>query len=144
MKSKGLVLELGFIFVVLGLLSFVTYRQFALAAARSRDVERKSEIHEVSKVIRLYYKDYGKLPEEELFNSLWGKEWRDGDYLYMNIPKEDYLADKEYCFKQLNDSFALFIELENKNDPDCLKQLYECNGRQYCYRDVFTAVQSLE
>lgn len=141
MKNKSVILELGFILMVLGFLSYVTYRQFSLAEARSRDIERKSELHEVSKVVRLYYKDYGKLPDEDLINSLWGKEWRDSDYLYMNMPKENYLVDKEYCFEDLGDSFALLADLEDKGDVDCAKQLYDCSGRQYCYRDVLTAIQ---
>lgn len=131
--------EIGLIMVVLSGLTWITVDQFSLAKAKSRDVERKSELHEVSKVVRLYYKDYKKLPTDELINSLWGKEWRDGDYVYMKmIPKEDY-GLKEYCY-QINengDGFWLFTDLENKFDVDCIKKKWKCQGQEYCYRDEY-------
>jgi hypothetical protein len=141
-KKNNIVLEIGLIIVVLGFLGWFTAGQFSLAQAKSRDVERKSELHEVSKAIRLYYKDYGKLPSENLINSLWGKEWRDGDYVYMTmIPKEDYLENKEYCYQISEDgkSFYLLTDLENKGDADCVKDLWSCGTGQYCYRDVLSA-----
>ncbi len=146
MKNKGLVVEMVLIVLVLGFLGWFTAGQFSLAEAKSRDVERKSELHEVSKAIRLYYKDYGKLPSESLINSLWGKEWKDGDYVYMKmIPKEDYLKDKEYCYQVSEDgkSFYLLTDLENKGDVDCSKTLWTCGKGQYCYRDVLTADETI-
>ena len=146
MKSKknNIVLEIGIIIVVLGFLGWFTLGQFDLSKAKSRDVERKSELHEVSKVIRLYYKDYGKLPEESLINTLWGKEWRDGDYVYMKEgPRENYLENKEYCYQVSSDgkSFMLFTDLENKKDVDCYGKSWTCENREYCYRDVLDAVE---
>lgn len=137
-RKNNIVLEIGIIIVVLGYLSWFTLGQFGLARAKSRDVERKSELHEVSKVVGLYYKDYGNLPEESLINSLWGKEWRDGDYVYMKeIPRENYLENKEYCYMVSDGGkdFYLLAELENKGDVDCLTEKYQCNGQEYCYRD---------
>lgn len=144
MKNRGLIIELGFIFVVLGAMVWFTGGQFSLARAKSRDVERKSELHEVSKVIRLYYKDYGKLPDQGLINNLWGKEWRDGDYVYMKeVPRENYVENKEYCYQISSDgkSFMLFTDLENKGDVDCYRKVWNCEGREYCYRDVLEAVE---
>jgi Tfp pilus assembly protein PilE len=138
MKNKGFYLEIILILLVLGVLGWITSNQFLLAEAKSRDVERKSELHEVSKAIKLYYKDYGKLPSENLINSLWGKEWKDGDYVYMAmIPKEDYLKNKEYCYQTSDDGkqFYLLTDLENKGDTDCSKDLWTCSGEKYCYRD---------
>ena len=144
-KKNNIVLEIGIIIVVLGFLGWVTLQQFDLSKAKSRDVERKSELHEVSKVIRLYYKDYGKLPDQDLLNSLWGKEWRDGDYVYMKeVPKENYLNNKEYCYRTSSDgkSFMLFTDLENKSDVDCRGKIWSCEGKDYCYRDVLEAVEA--
>jgi len=141
MKNISTVVEFSFIFVVVALLAWITQGQFGLAKAKSRDVERKSELHEVSKVIGLYYKDYGKLPKDDLINSLWGKEWRDGDYVYMKeVPKENYLDNKEYCYQAVDDgkSFYVLAELENKGDVDCAAEEYWCNNHQYCYRDLLS------
>ena len=137
MKKKNF-LEIGIIVIVLGVLGWITWGQFSLAGAKSRDTERKTSLHEVSKIIRLYYKDYGKLPSEDLVNSLWGKEWKDGNYTYMTtVPKENYLENKEYCYGVGDDGlrFYLFADLENRKDEDCSKDLWKCGGNYYCYRD---------
>ena len=141
MKNKSKLMELVVIFVVLGILTWVTYNQFSLAAAKSRDADRMSSLHELSKAVRLYYKDYGKLPDEKLINSLWGKTWKDVDYVYLEtMPKENYL-DKDFCYQNSEDgtSFLFFVDLENRTNPDCQKEKWECNGVKYCYRDVLTA-----
>lgn len=145
-KKNNIILEIGIIVVVLGFLGWITWGQFSLAGARSRDVERKTSLHEVSKVVRLFYKDYGELPTEELLNSLWGKEWKDGDYTYMmTVPKENYLENKEYCYKVSDDGlvFYLFADLENKKDQDCSSDLWECGDNYYCYRDELEVTEEI-
>jgi Tfp pilus assembly protein PilE len=133
--------EMVIILVVLGILGKITYNQFGLAAAKSRDADRMSSLHELSKAVRLYYKDYGVLPDEDLINSLWGKVWKDIEYVYLEVmPKENYL-DKEFCYKNSEDgdSFMFFAELEDKSNLDCQKDKWECGGVTYCYRDVLGA-----
>ena len=133
--------ELIIIFVVLGVLGKITYNQFSLAAAKSRDADRMSSLHELSKAVRLYYKDYGKLPGEKMVNSLWGEVWKDGSYTYLTVmPKENYL-DKEFCYQNSQDgnSFLFFVDLENRDNPDCRQDQWECNGVKYCYRDILAA-----
>ena len=131
-------MEILIIVVVIGILSFVTYQQFSLAQAKSRDLQRRSDLDEFSKVIKLYFADYGKLPDNKLINSLWGKSFTDNDYVYAaSAPKEKY-GDKEYCYEIESDgvSFKMFAEFENKNDPDCKKNRFLCNGIEYCYTDI--------
>ena len=126
--------------VLLGL-GLITFNQFRLAEAKSRDIGRKNDLHEVSKVIRLYYKDYKKLPDESLINSLWGKEWVDDGYVYMkNVPEEKW-GQNQFCYRIVEDdkSFALFADLENKKDVDCKNESFECGGEKYCCRDVLAA-----
>lgn len=124
--------------VVFGILSFITYKQFALAQAKSRDLQRRSDLDEFSKIIKLYFADYGKLPDSKLINSVWGKSFTDNGYIYTtSVPKEKY-GKKEYCYEIENDgvSFKMFAEFENKNDPDCKENKFLCNGIEYCYTDV--------
>ena len=133
--------EFFIVVLVVFVLSWITWSQFDLAEKKSRDVERKSSLHELSKVIRLYYADYGKLPEEKLINGLWGKEWKDGDYSYMKeVPKENY-TDQEYCYKKYEDgkTFGLLANLENKKDVDCFGKSIECGGSNYCFEDKISA-----
>jgi len=142
---KGFTLgETLIVLVAVGILGWITWGQFDLAKAKSRDVERKASLHEISKVIKLYYADYGKLPLVELINNIWGKEWRDGDYVYMKIvPKENYL-DKKYCYKVYDDgkTFGLLADLENKNDEACKNNSFQCEGKSYCFEDKMSAATS--
>ena len=137
MKKKTY-LEVLIIIVVFGILSFITYKQFDLAQAKSRDLQRRSDLNEFSKVIKLYVADYGKLPSNELVNSLWGKSFVDNGYTYASsVPKEKH-GDKEYCYEVGSDgvSFKMSAEFENKNNVDCKEDKYLCNGIKYCYTDI--------
>ena len=146
MKKKVFRFEVLLIIVVLGILFFITYKQFALAQAKSRDLQRRSDLSEFSKVIRLYFIDYGKLPDSKLINSLWGKSFVDDGYVYTtSVPKEKY-GNKEYCYAVNSDevSFKMFAEFENKNDPDCKNDGGLCNGIKYCYTNVVNAIKTTE
>lgn len=128
--------------VVMGILGWITLNQFDLAKKKARDVERKSNLHEVSKIIKLYYADYGHLPLETEINNLWGKVWKDGSYVYMEkIPSEIY-TDLPYCYKIYEDgkTFGLLAELENKNDEACKGNFFECGGRNYCFEYKISAI----
>lgn len=146
MKKNNLTWESIIIVVSVGILSFITYKQFALAQAKSRDLQRRSDLHEFSKIIELYFADYGKLPNNELINSLWGKNWVDKGYIYANsIPKEKK-GDKEYCYEIYEEgiSFKMFAEFENKKDIDCKKEGSFCNGVKYCYTDIVNVNKKTE
>ena len=141
MKNKINLLEILIILLSVLVLSWITYKQFQLAKAKSRDVDRKSSLNELGQAIRLYYADYGVLPEEKLINSLWGKEWKDGDYVYLNkIPQENVL-DIEYCYliDKGGKHFSLLADLENKSDVECQKDKWQCGGKSYCYNHYLTA-----
>jgi Tfp pilus assembly protein PilE len=138
-KKKEIVftkLEIIMVVVIMAVLGWITWGQFGLAKAKSRDVERRASLHEFSKIIKLYYTDYKELPSPDLVNSLWGKKWNDDGYVYIKVvPKENYL-DKEYCYKVYNeDTFALLADLENKRNEDCHEELIECDGKHYCFED---------
>ncbi len=126
--------------VCLLVLGGITFNQFSLAKARSRDIRRKNDLHEMSKIIRLYYKDYKKLPEAEIINNLWGKEWVDMGYVYMDKVPGEPLGQNQFCYEIVDENnFALLADLENKNDVDCKNKDFFCNSQNYCYRDVLTA-----
>lgn len=137
MKKGFTVLETVLVVVVIAVLGLITWSQFELAKAKSRDIERRAALHEFSKVIKLYYADYEELPSSEKINSLWGKLWEDKGYVYMKmVPKENYL-DQEYCYKEYGDgrTFGLLAEFEDKRNEDCHKDLIECQGKFYCFED---------
>lgn len=134
-------LELIIVLVVISVLGVITWKQFDLANKKSRDVERKSNLHEVSKVIKLYYADYGKLPDEVWLNSLWGQVWKDGDYVYMEKLPEEIYYSQQYCYKTYDDgvTFGLLTELEYSRDVDCWGNSFECGGKKYCFEDKMSA-----
>lgn len=135
-------LEIIIVVVVIGILAWITWNQFDLAKKKARDIERKSNLHEVSKVIKLYYADYGKLPSTKDINDLWGgKKWLDGSYVYIEkMPGENY-TDLQYCYKTYTDgeTFGLLADLENKNDEACKGNSFECGGKNYCFEDKMSA-----
>lgn len=147
MKNKSLVTEILIILFVVGILSFITYKQFALAEAKSRDLQRRSDLNEFSKAISLYFADYKKLPSDKLINSLWGKSFVDETgYVYANSVPKEQTGNKEYCYAVGDDgvSFKMFAEFENKNDPDCKKDGSLCNGIKYCYTNIVNANKKSE
>lgn len=141
MKIKSILFELVIIFVSIGILGIITYNQFSLAAAKSRDADRMSSLHELSKAVRLYYKDYKKLPAEKLINDLWGKSWEDGDYTYLKVMPNENKLGENFCYQNgvEGKSFIFFANLEDYTNPDCKKDQWECGGVKYCYRQELEA-----
>jgi len=146
MKKKSLIIELLIIVIAIGILGFITYKQFSLAQAKSRDLQRRSDLNEFSKVIKFYFADYGELPSNELINSLWGKNFIDNGYVYANSVPKEKAGNKEYCYEVGNDgiTFKMFAEFENKNDVDCKKDGQLCNGIKYCYTDIINVNETAE
>lgn len=141
MKNKIPILEILIIVVSVLILCWITFKQFQLAGSKSRDVDKKNSLNELGLIIKLYYADYGVLPNEEMINSLWGKEWKDGDYIYLKkLPQENNLS-KKYCYLVESDgkSFSLLADLENKSDRECQKDKWQCGGQNYCYRHTLMA-----
>ncbi len=141
MKNKINFTEILLIIFSVIVLGWITFNQFELARAKSRDVDRKNSLNELGQIIRLYYADYGVLPSETVINSLWGKEWRDGDYIYLNkLPQENF-STTQYCYlvEERGKSFSLFANLENKADNECQKDRWTCGGQTYCYKHIMLA-----
>lgn len=145
MKKGFNFIEILIVVVVISVLGFITYGQFSLAEARSRDTQRKNDLNEVSKSIRLYFADYGHLPSSDNLkdpdiNQLWGKVFVDDKgYIYnKGMPKENFLSDRPYCYlpNEGTKSFSLFAQLEDRSDIDCKKELYVCEGKSYCYVSI--------
>lgn len=134
--------EVLIVIIVVFALGWITWNQFELAQKKAHDVDKKANLHELSKVVKRYYADYQKLPSEELINSLWGKKWIDGNYVYMEkIPQEEHV-DKQFCYKTYDDgvTFGLLAELENRKDEACKDNSFECGGKNYCFEDKMSAI----
>jgi prepilin-type N-terminal cleavage/methylation domain-containing protein len=144
MKQGFTFVEIIIVVAVMSVLSFITYKQFEMATIKSRDGQRKSDLHEVSKSIQMYFADYGHVPNSSIpgdpdINKLWGKTFVDKDYTYLKqVPEEKYQNDKPYCYLpgDTGDYFGLYAELQNKDDPECTQGKYSCGGRQYCYGSI--------
>jgi len=144
--KKNKIIEFLIIIISIGCLSIITYKQFSLAQAKSRDLQRRSDLNEFSKVIKMYFADYGELPDEKLINNLWGGIFIDDGYEYArSVPKEKF-GEKEYCYQKGKDgvSFKMSAEFENKNDFDCKKDGELCGGTIYCYTDIIYVNKSTD
>lgn len=148
-RNNGFTLvELLVVIAIISILTIITVSQFQTAKRKGNDVQRKSDLSSVSKALLMYFADYGNFPKEsggKLTNNLdgsaisWSSEFKDKEsYTYMKVlPMENNNSLPSYCYKVDNNvnpkKFALFAQLENKQDKDCKTPTYSCNGQNYCY-----------
>jgi len=125
----------------MSILTVITVSQFQTAKKKANDVARKGDLNAVAKALQMYFTDYGILPvasNGEISGASWGSEFNDGGYVYMKVmPRENNLNLNAYCYKTDTDrkKYALFAELENENDPECVGE-YVCEGNEYCFAYV--------
>lgn len=123
-------IELLVVIAVIGILSSLIVVNFNAARERARDVQRKSDLNEVKKALRLYYNDNNVYPA-----SLpdWGKPFESsgGEVTYMNAlpvdPKPG--TTTPYVYDQVpadGQNFCLAATLENKSDQDIATSQVRC------------------
>lgn len=141
--------ELLIVIAIMAILSSITVGQFQTAKKKANDVARKSDLNGVSKALQMYFADYGVMPSASADGKIminpttaveWGGAFVDGNYVYMKVvPKENNSSLPSYCYKTdlANKKYALFAQLENTNDKECLGN-YSCGnqGRKYCFSYV--------
>ncbi|HUV43041.1 MAG TPA: type II secretion system protein [Patescibacteria group bacterium] len=153
MNKKGFTLiELLVVVSIIGVLAALVMVNFNSARARARDVQRKSDLDQVKKALRLYYNDYDGYPEAsgdqivacegtESKTFDWGSQFACGDMVYMKTLPEDPDPDASYSYAQATEQdFLLWADLENKSDSDiCESQIHcgifeneeDCDETQY-------------
>ncbi|HPR99864.1 MAG TPA: type II secretion system protein [Candidatus Woesebacteria bacterium] len=138
MKKAFTLVELLVVISIMAILTIVTVSQFRTARKRANDVARKGDLNSVAKALQLYFADYGVMPEENIINDNWGKEFKDGDYTYMiKLPTENTEGWPQYCYKtdSTRKKYALFAKLEVESDKECENNEFDCGDviMDYCY-----------
>jgi len=146
LKKGFTLIELLVVIAVIGLLASLIVVNFNAARERARDVQRKSDLDQVKKALRLYYNDNGVYPPEDdgrinacgeppttIFE--WGSsQFICGSMLYMKLLPQDPVNDPEnnyiYSYSQGADEqdFCLIANLENESDGDILNSQNRCSA----------------
>lgn len=137
-KYKGFTLiELLVVIAIIGILAGLVMVNMAGVRERARDTQRKSELNEVKKALRLYYNDNSRYPAEGTGNTIapsspisWGSPFIVGTMTYMKQLPTDPLSGQQYAYYWTvgcgNDEFRLEAILENASDPDIVKSKSRC------------------
>jgi len=138
--------ELLVVISVIGLLAALIMVNFNAARERARDVERKSDLDQIKKALRLYYNDKNVYPETSLTGNKicgcddpcrtyeWNAAFECGGMTYMKLLPNDPLFEQdatrfyEYQGAASGHDFCLWGELENKSDGDIAKSKARCSN----------------
>ena len=142
MKKGFTLIELLVVISVIGLLAALIMVNFNAARERAKDVERKSDLDQVKKALRMYYNDMTLYPETGGSNKIkacgnpatttfeWGSQFACGSMVYMKALPTEPSVDQVYKYQQAasGQDFCLWATLENKSDGDIAKSKTRCSG----------------
>lgn len=144
MRRNGFTLiELLVVISIIGMLTALIMVNFNAARERARDVERKSDLDQIKKALRMYYNDVGTYPAHSSDNKIiacgtgaspdtcsWGSGWTRQTMTYMKILPQDPIEGQTYSYQQQTSGqdFRLWATLENKSDGDIAKSQARCSG----------------
>ena len=130
LKSKNLgftLIELLVVIFIIGVLVSLILANILGARQRAEDVQRKNDLQQLQKALRLYYNDYQRYPESDgdagltsdvLENSRFVVE----DTVYMGQVPDEF----EYYVDEDGEAFRLFVALDNLSDKDIEKSQNRC------------------
>ena len=120
--------ELLVVISIISILTMISVSSFRNAQIKSRDAQRKSDLDGLSKALMMYYNDNGKFPPTIDFgNESTGLvDPNNSTTIYMRkIPKELRSGWPIYVYEVSGSlkSYNLFVNLENRNDGQCSKDV---------------------
>lgn len=135
MKKAFTLVELLVVMAIIGVLVALGAGNFRTAQMRGRDVQRKSDLKNVSSALELYYSDYRKYPETTSIS--WGSEFTDTKTVYFKTLPIDPSSNFDYVYRivdsPLNQKYQLFAHLENTEDQDLMVGITQtCGGTTSC------------
>jgi len=143
LKRGFTLIELLVVVSIIAMLTALIMVNFNAARERARDVQRKSDLDNVKKALRMYYNDNGKYPTNSVDNKIvgcgtgaspaacnWGSGWTRQTMTYMKILPQDPIQGQTYSYQQQasGQDFRLWATLENKSDGDITKSQTRCSG----------------
>ena len=149
MSNVGFTLiELLVAISIIGMLAGLLLPNFLGARKRARDAQRKQDLTQIKKALRLYYNDYQAYPAEGTGGDAnkiagcgadgdescdWGEEFSDSSStIYMKelpVGPSGSSDEPEYTYSRDaldSDDFELRATLENESDPDIEKSQENC------------------
>lgn len=143
MRRNGFTLiELLVVISIIGMLAALIMVNFNAARERARDVQRKSDLDQIKKALRMYYNDNAQYPANSGDNIVacgtgaspatcsWGSIWTRQTMTYMKVLPQDPVQGQTYSYRQESNGqdFRLWATLENKSDGDIAKSQTRCSG----------------
>ncbi|MDP1709631.1 MAG: prepilin-type N-terminal cleavage/methylation domain-containing protein, partial [Candidatus Komeilibacteria bacterium] len=130
-------IELLVVISIIGVLAGLVLINLAGVRERVRDTQRKSELNEVKKALRLYYNDSSRYPAS--LNLTTGTAFTSSasaSMVYMKqLPVDPLSPTQQYAYYQDqsscpngNNDFRLVAMLENVSDPDIAKSALRCGS----------------
>ena len=144
-KRGFTLIELLVVIAVIGLLAALIVVNFNAARERARDVQRKSDLDQVKKALRMYYNDNNLYPETGSGNKIracgnpasttfeWLSQFVCGSMIYMKyLPQDPVNKGIEPIYQYIQNAegqdFCLWATLENKSDGDIANSQAKCSN----------------
>jgi len=138
-------IELLVVISVIGLLAALIVVNFNAARERARDVQRKSDLDQVKKALRMYYNDNNLYPETGGGNKIracgnpatttfeWKTQFVCSGMIYMKLLPQDPACQGstptyQYFQSGQGQDLCLWATLENKSDADIANSQARCSG----------------
>lgn len=127
-KAGFTLVELLVVVAIIGVLTTLVLANFNAARDRARDVERKSDLDQIKKALRMYYNDNTSYPAAGALT--WGSEFSSGSMVYMKALPEDPDSAKTYVYTLdvSGHDFCLVATLDNTADGDIAKSHTRCSS----------------
>ena len=139
-KKEGFTLiELLVVIAIVAILAGLVVVNLSGIRERARDTQRKSELNELKKALRLYYNDNSRYPDAlDLTVSSAFTHPTQTSMVYMKSRPTDPLMDSftkdpHYTYYQTDcvngtDDYRLVAALENASDPDIARSQSRCSS----------------
>jgi len=123
-------IELLVVISIIGLLAGLVISNVAGVRERARDVERKSDLDQTKKALRMYYNDYNMYPLASELPAV-GSPFAKRSMVYMKAFPGDPSTKVAYSYYRTNcangtEDFRLVATLENKSDSGIDKSKTKC------------------